>query len=128
MKRLNISILIVVLGVFCSCSSTRSGSFGAATDIDPFTQIRSINEYDLLISNQGVEYTIDVSTAEGRLKLKKVSLNQAKELVNSEAAMKYNCAMIVRPKYTYLYKGKHLLRITVFGFPANYKNQQTRND
>lgn len=28
--------------------------------------------------------------------------------------------MIVRPKYTFLKDGKQILRITVFGFPANY--------
>lgn len=32
--------------------------------------------------------------------------------------------MFVRPKYTFLKDGKQILRIMVFGFPANYKNAQ----
>ena len=42
--------------------------------------------------------------------------------------MANNCAMIVRPKYTFLKEGKQILRITVFGFPANYRNAHREND
>lgn len=124
MKRtfVNIFFFALVLLSLSSCRVAQSGSFGSSTDIDPYTKIRSINEYDLNVAEQGIEYTIDYSTPEGQLKLKKISLSAAKELVNAEAAMKYNCAMIVRPKYTFLKDGKQILRITVFGFPANYKN------
>lgn len=115
------ALLAIVSLLVVSCSSY-SGAFGAATDIDPTTTIRSDNEYDLIVSDQGIEYTIDYSTADGRLKLYKISLEAAKQLVNAEAAAKHNCAMIVRPKYTYLKDKKQILRITVFGFPANYKN------
>lgn len=130
MKRFSIlsfSLAFISL-FFMSCRSSQSGAFGASTDIDPYTRINSNNEYDLIVADKGVEYTIDYSTPDGRLKLKKITLEQAKELVNAEAAIKYNCAMLVRPKYTFLKDGKQILRITVFGFPANYKNAQKDYD
>lgn len=128
-KTLNyLAAMVIATMTFSSCHSSYSGAFGAATDIDPYTRINSINEYDLIVADQGIEYTIDYSTPDGRMKLRKITLDQAKELVNAEAAIKYNCAMIVRPKYTFLKDGKQILRITVFGFPANYKNAQRDNN
>lgn len=112
-----------------SCRTSSSGAFGADTDIDPLTEIDSRhNIYDLVVADQGIQYTIDYSTPDGRLKLKNLSLSQAKQMVLSEAAMANNCAMIVRPKYTFLKEGKQILRITVFGFPANYRNAHKGND
>lgn len=118
-------LLLVSLTTLSSCKVFRSGAFGADTDIDPTTHIDSRhNKYDLIVANEGVEYTIDISTPDGKLKLNKLSLSEAKKLVTDEAAIHYRCAMLVRPKYTYLKEGKHILRITVFGFPANYKNSK----
>ena len=114
--------------VISSCQTSRSGAFGADTDIDPVTSIRSVNEADLIIAENGVQYTIDISTPDGAAKLRKQTLESAKQLVNAEAAMAHNCAMLVRPKYTYLMDGRKLLRITVFGFPANYKNTKPDYD
>lgn len=125
-NKLIIALLSVVF--FESCHSLRGGAFGASTDIDPITNINSDNEYDLVISDTGIQYTIDISTADGAAKLRKCTLDQAKQIVNAEAAMANNCAMLVRPKYTYLMDGKKLIRITVFGFPANYKNIQKDYD
>lgn len=121
-------VMVIATVTLSSCHSSYGGAFGAATDIDPYTRINSYNEYDLIIADQGIEYTIDYSTPDGRMKLRKLTLDQAKELVNAEAAIKYNCAMIVRPKYTFLKDGKQILRITVFGFPANYKNASKDNN
>lgn len=113
-----------------SCRSYYGASgFGGSTDIDPLTTITSVNEYDLIVEPNGIEYTIDISTPEGRIWLKNIKNEQeAKDLINAEAARKYNCAMIVRPKYTVLRDGKKLLRLTVFGFPANYKNKEKDYD
>lgn len=122
----NILFFVLICIVAVSCRSYGGGAFGASTDIDPITTIDSNNKYDLVVSSDGIEYTIDVSTPDGRLMLKDLSLKQAQQLVNAEAARKHNCAMIVRPKYTYLRDGKQLLRITVFGFPANYKNSEKK--
>ena len=35
--------------------------------------------------------------------------------------MKYKCGTLVNPQYTYLAKGKRILRVTFYGFPAMYK-------
>ena len=129
MKKTTYILLLLTSAIcFVSCRTVRGGAFGADTDIDPATSIRSINKADLIIAENGVQYTIDISTPDGAAKLNKISLEQAKQLVNAEAAMAHNCAMLVRPKYTYLKDGKRLLRITVFGFPANYKNVQKDYD
>lgn len=130
MKKIISNTVIFCFTAFAiiSCRTYGGGAFGASTDIDPDTKITSVNEYDLIVSPNGVEFTIDYSTPDGRIMLKNISLDQAKELINAEAARKHNCAMIVRPKYTFLRDGKQILRITVFGFPANYKNAEKDYD
>ena len=123
--------VVALLSAFLlsACITTKSGAFGADTDIDPWTEIDSRhNIYDLVIADQGIQYTIDYSSPDGRIKLKNISLAEAKKMVLSEAAMVNNCAMIVRPKFTFLKEGKQILRITVFGFPANYRNAHRGND
>ena len=121
-KLILISALALLLG---SCSSTRSGSSDSAGH-DVFTYSESINNYDLDVAPEAVTYTIDISSPEGALKLKGLNLNQAKQLALEEAAIVNNAARIVSPKYTFLKKGKHILRITVFGFPARYRNAPRR--
>ena len=76
------------------------------------------------VSSDGVSYTIDVSTPEGKVKLNKLSLKEAENLALTEAVIKYNCALLVNPQFTNLMKGKQVLRITVYGFPAKYKNSK----
>lgn len=129
MRKVIIASFIILTIV--SCKSPFSGSLGAATDIDPITRVTSLdNKMDLIVSDKGVQYTIDISTPEGAMNLKNKTLAQAKELVNSEAAAAHNCAILIRPKYTYLLddKKKKILRITVFGFPARYRNSQPDYD
>ena len=75
------------------------------------------------LDEKGVSYTIDVSTAEGRYKLKDLSLADAQQLALIECIIKNNCATIFNPQFTHLKKGKQILRVTVYGFPARYKNQ-----
>ena len=108
---------------FCSCSSSRSGAEGI-TNTEINTYVESINRYDLDVDPQGITYTIDISTQEGRIKLNGLSLEEAKNLALEEAAIKNNCARIVSPKYSHLMEHGDVLRITVFGFPARYKNSQ----
>ena len=109
--------------LICSCSSTRSGGEGI-TDTEIATYTESISRFDLDVDPEGIIYTIDYSTPEGRMKLNGLSLKQAKQLALEEAAIKNNCARIISPKFSHLKKGKHILRVTVFGFPARYKNSQ----
>lgn len=120
----NLSIAFIASSLLiCSCSSLRSGGDGITdTEIETYTE--SINRFDLDVDTQGITYTIDISTPEGKVKLNGLSLEQAKKMALEEAAIKNNCARIVSPKFSHLKRGKHVLRVTVFGFPARYKNSQ----
>lgn len=110
--------------LFTACSTIRSGVNQRNASQTPHTRINSLNEYDLEVASEGVSYTIDISTPEGRMKLHKLKLRDAENLALTEAVMKYNCATLVNPQYTNLMRGKKVLRITVYGFPAKYKNQE----
>lgn len=123
MKYTSLIALATTVLLVCSCSSLRSGGAGI-TDTEVATYTESINRYDLDVDPQGITYTIDISTMEGKLKLNGLSLEQAKQLALEEAAIKNNCARIISPKFSHLKKGKQILRVTVFGFPARYKNSQ----
>lgn len=120
----SLSTVIVATSILVSsCSSFRSGGDGI-TDTEIATYTESINRFDLEVDPQGITYTIDISTQEGQIKLNGLSLNQAKKMALEEAAIKNNCARIISPKFSHLKKGKQILRVTVFGFPARYKNSQ----
>ena len=88
-------------------------------------EIVSYNELTMDLDPTGVTYTIDISTPEGKLKLHKISLADAQQLALVECLMKYNCATLFNPQYTHLKKGKDILRVTVYGFPARYKKADT---
>lgn len=123
MKALFFVLLILSLSI-SSCISTKSGSRTSNAYQTPKTSINSFNDYDLDIASEGITYTIDISTPEGRTRLKGLSLREAEELVLTEAIIKYNCALLVNPQYTNLTRGKNVLRITIFGFPAKYRNSK----
>ena len=103
----------------CKTSLTAGGT-SAAEIIDSYTG--SVNDVNLEIAPEPITHNIDISTTDGQLKLKNLSLAQAKSLALREAVMTNRCAKIVNPQYTHLMKGKQVLRITVYGFPAIYKN------
>lgn len=121
MKYISLTAFAAVSLFISSCSSPRSGGNGyTSTEINTYTE--SINRFDLDVDPQGITYTIDISTQEGKIKLNGLTLEQAKQLAIEEAAIKNNCARIISPKFSHLKKGKQILRVTVFGFPARYKN------
>lgn len=126
MKRILSIAVCIVLTVwsFSACNTTFSGVNQRNASQTPQTRITSFNEYDLEVSSEGISYTIDISTPEGRMKLYKLKLREAENLALTEAIIKYNCATLVNPQYTNLLKGKKVLRITVYGFPAKFKNQK----
>ena len=107
----------------CKTRMTAGGT-SAAEIVDSYTG--SVNDVNLEIASEPITYTIDISTDEGRLKLHKLSLPAAKSLALREAVMMNRCAKIVNPQYTQLMKGKQVLRVTVYGFPAVYKNKAER--
>jgi len=88
------------------------------------TRLSTTNEYDLDISQEPVEYIIDITTPDGAAKLRGLSLREAEELVLREAVIKSKCALLFNPQYTHVKKGKRILRVRVYGFPAVYKNQK----
>lgn len=123
MNRVYLFVALSGCLALAGCSSARSGGSGY-TDHEVFTHSTSINEYDLDVDAKGITYTIDISTPEGRLKLNGLNLKQAQQLALEEAAIMNNAARIVSPKYTYLKKGKNIIRVTVFGFPARYRKSE----
>lgn len=108
----------------CKNTSMTAGGTSAAEIVDSYTG--SVNDVNLEIASEPITYSIDISTDEGRAKLHKLSLAEAKSLALREAVMMNRCAKIVNPQYTQLMKGKQVLRVTVYGFPAVYKNKAER--
>ena len=123
MKYTSLLLLLCLMAVLSSCSMMRSGGDGI-TGTEVFTVNESYNRMDLEVDPQSITYTIDISTSEGLMKLNGLSLAEAKKLALEEAAIKNNCARIISPKFSHLKKGKQILRVTVFGFPARYKNSE----
>ena len=113
-------VAIAILTISSCKTHLTAGGSSAAEIIDSYTG--SVNDVNLEIASEPITYTIDISTDEGRLKLYRLSLARAKSLALREAVMMNRCAKIVNPQYTQLMKGKQVLRITVYGFPAIYKN------
>lgn len=103
---------------------TMNGAYGENAQNDISTLLSSTVEYDLDVSTEPITYSIDISTELGAAKLKNLTIKQAEDLAKREAIMKYKCGTLVNPQYTYLKKGNRILRITVYGFPAMYKNQE----
>ena len=123
MRKSSIIFLIVgMLTVISSCSpkvSTRK--LNAYTTVNP--NIVSYNELTMDIDTEPIEYTIDISTEAGRLKLNKLSIDEACDLALIEAIRASKCATIFQPQYTHLVEKGKVLRVTLYGFPARYKKK-----
>lgn len=117
-------IAAIALSMMLSgCTVIRSSADGiTGTEITTYNE--SINRFDLEVDSEGITYTIDISTEEGRVTLEGKTLTEARKIALEQAAIKNNCARIISPKYSELMRGKRVLRVTVFGFPARYKNSQ----
>lgn len=83
----------------------------------------SYNSLTMDIDSIPITHTIDISTESGRTKLEKLSLDEACDLTLIEAIMAAKCATIFQPQYTHLVKNGHVLRVTLYGFPARYKKE-----
>lgn len=75
------------------------------------------------IDPEPITYSIDVSTEAGRMKLKNLSLEEARDLALLEAIMANKCATIFQPQYTHLKHKGSVLRVTLYGYPARYKKK-----
>jgi len=91
--------------------------------ITPNTTVVSYNEMTMDLDDTPIEYVVDIKTADGRAKLKGLSLDEAKELVLVEAIMYAKCATIFQPQYTHVVKNGKVLGIKIYGFPARYKKK-----
>lgn len=120
-KLFMMATVAIAMATVTSCSPRMTaGGTAAAEIVDSYTG--SVNDVNLEISSEPITYSIDISTAEGRAKLHKLTLPEAKSLALREAVMMSKSAKLVNPQYTQLTKGKQVLRVTVYGFPAVYKN------
>lgn len=124
MKNIFHITLIAVLSILYSCVTTKSGGDGYGSGQIISTENNSYNEFDLEASNELVSYTIDISTADGRVKLNNLSKKEARKLALTEAVMHYKCATLLNPQYKETTRGKRVLSVTVFGTPAKYKNKK----
>lgn len=120
--------MIGALVIFCSCGALRTTSKEENSYVTVAPEVVSYNELTMDLDPTGVTYTIDISTPEGRIKLHKATLAEAQKLALVECLMKYNCATLFNPQYTHLKKGKDILRVTVYGFPARYKRIVTEKN
>jgi hypothetical protein len=112
----------------CSCGSTRTGAGGYSTNMGVDARGTSYNSYDLVPVGDRITYTIDISTPEGKQMLDGLSLGEAKVLAEVEACRKYNCDLLINPRFSKLTKGKRVLRITIDGRPGNYKTRDNQYD
>lgn len=127
MKRFSLAaVLVACMAVVLTLDACRttSGAHGRNAAMISRTRLETFNEYDLDISDTPVEYVIDITTPSGAAKLKGLSLRQAEDLALREAVMQSKCALLFNPQYTHVKKGKCILRVKVYGFPAVYKNQK----
>lgn len=125
MKGTSIKVVIVLLfaGLMaCSSPKVSTRKMNAYTSVA--TNNVSYNEMTMMLDTDPISYTIDVSNESGRLKLKNLTLDEACDLALVEAIMANKCATIFQPQYTHLmHKGK-VLRVTVYGYPARYRNDK----
>lgn len=116
-------LLVALTVLLAACSpkvSTRQ--MNAYTTVTP--NIVSYNELTMDIDPQPITYTIDISTREGKMKLKNLSVDEACDLVLLEAIMANRCATFFQPQYTYMTAKGKVLRVSVYGFPARYKRTE----
>lgn len=127
MKNITKIVMISICSLLFSCG-VHTGAGGTDTGMGVYATGRSTNYYDLVPVGDRITYTIDISTPEGKQKLHKISLVEAKRLAETEASRKYNCDRLIDPRFDYLKKGKRILRITVDGRPGNYKTRDNQYD
>lgn len=118
-------IMFATALVLVSCSSKKSLTNNRNFDdygVKVQTSAISQNAYKIKPSSERVSYTIpDPRKPKDKKRLKGLTLDEAKEKVLSEAIIAHGCALIVQPNYSYDLKGKKVVRITVYGYPANYE-------
>lgn len=117
--------MFVTALIMVSCGSKKSLTNNRNYDdygIKVQTTAVSQNAYKIKPSSKRVSYTIpDPRNKKDKKRLKGLTLEEAKEKVLSEAIIEHKCALILQPNYSYDLKGKKVVRITVYGYPAEYE-------
>ena len=110
----------VVIFTFTSCGTIiESGGSQIWDDVIP--EITAYNDFKYDIADEPIMFTIDISTAEGRVRLRNKKENQVKRTLLVDAVMYNKCASLFKPQFSILKKGRKILRATIYGFPAKYK-------
>ncbi len=117
------SVIACLLGLTSCAVKNSTGLSGADKYFDKNVLV-SYDELTMDLDDEPIEYTIDISTGDGRLKLNKLSVKEAERLALIEAVMANRCATLFQPQYTHLIKGGKVLRVTVYGYPARYKKKK----
>lgn len=110
----------VAIFTLTSCG-TIIESDGSHNGDEVIPEITSYNEYKFDIADDPIMFTIDISSAEGRVRLRNKKEYQVKRTLLVDAVMYNKCASIFQPQFSFLKKGRKILRATVYGFPAKYK-------
>lgn len=119
---------------FASCGSTvyippqhQAHNYVDNAGADVNLKNTSFNQFDLTLLGNPIEYEINIASEEGAKLLKGLTLQQAKEKAAWNACIKYKCAVIFNPNFDCLTQDGRVLRVTLRGTPANFKNQQKNN-
>lgn len=137
MKNSLFSLFFLIVASIClaSCGSStyippqhHSNNYvdDASTDVE--LRNTSFNQFDLTLLGNPIEYEINIATEEGAKLLKGLTLQQAKEKAVWNACNKYKCAVIFSPSFDCLMQDGRVLRVTMRGTPANFKNQRKDNN
>lgn len=137
MKTSFLSIFLLIVASIClaSCGSStyippqhHSNNYvdDASTDVE--LRNTSFNQFDLTLLGNTIEYEINIASEEGAKLLKGLTLQQAKQKAIWNACSKYKCAVIFSPNFDCLTQDGRVLRVTLRGTPANFKNQQKDNN
>lgn len=137
MKTSFLSIFLLIVASIClaSCGSStyippqhHSSNYvdDASTDVE--LRNTSFNQFDLTLLGNTIEYEINIASEEGAKLLKGLTLQQAKQKAIWNACSKYKCAVIFSPNFDCLTQDGRVLRVTLRGTPANFKNQQKDNN
>lgn len=122
MRKLIYLLSVAAVALLTSCAPKMTTRVSEAVSRVEETNV-SYNPLTMTLDSEPITHTIDISTSAGQVKLQGLSLQEARDLVLVEALMANKCATIFKPQYTHLIDKGKVLRITIYGFPARYKNK-----
>ena len=111
--------LSVLFGLSCCSPKISTLTKYGETRVDPFNV--SYNKLTMDLDKEPITYVIDITTELGRVELKNLSVEEARKLALVKAIMANKCATIFQPQYTHVVDKGKVLRVTLYGYPARYK-------